>query len=49
MRAGCIALPDPDPLTLFDHVYAEPHSGLERQRRRTARYLAAFTDGEATR
>ena len=49
MRAGCIALPDPDPMSLFDHVYAEPHSGLERQRRRTARYLASFTDGEAAR
>jgi pyruvate dehydrogenase E1 component alpha subunit len=49
MRAGCIALADPDPLTLFDHVYAEPHSGLERQRRRTERYLAAFTDEEPAR
>jgi pyruvate dehydrogenase E1 component alpha subunit len=48
MRAGCIALPDPDPLTLFDHVYAEPHSGLERQRSRTARYLAAFSGAEGT-
>jgi 2-oxoisovalerate dehydrogenase E1 component alpha subunit len=49
MRAGCIALADPDPLTLFDHVYAEPHSGLERQRHRTTRYLQAFTDEEPAR
>jgi pyruvate dehydrogenase E1 component alpha subunit len=44
LRAGCIALADPGPLTLFDHVYAEPHSGLERQRRRHTRYLDAFSD-----
>jgi pyruvate dehydrogenase E1 component alpha subunit len=44
LRAGCVALADPGPLTLFDHVYAEPHSGLERQRRRYSRYLEAFSD-----
>jgi pyruvate dehydrogenase E1 component alpha subunit len=44
LRAGCVALRDPEPLSLFDAVYAEPHSGLARERRRIARYLDAFTD-----
>ena len=30
------------PLSLFDHVYAEPHSGVERQRSRYAAYLRGF-------
>jgi 2-oxoisovalerate dehydrogenase E1 component alpha subunit len=39
-RAACIALEDPEPLTVFDNVYAEPHSGLERQKREFAAYLS---------
>lgn len=42
LRAGCLALPDPDPLTMFDEVYAEPHPELERQRAEYAEYLAGF-------
>ena len=42
MRAGCLALADPDPSTLFDHVYSEPHRGLDEQRDRHERYLAMF-------
>ena len=41
-RAGCLALPDPDPLSVFDNVYATPHSGLDRQRSQYAAYLASF-------
>ncbi len=44
MRAGCISLSDPDPLSLFDSVYADDHSDLVRQRARYARHLAAFAD-----
>jgi 2-oxoisovalerate dehydrogenase E1 component alpha subunit len=50
-RAGCLALEDPEPLTVFDNVYAAPHSGLERQRSQYAAYLAGFapaTPGPAT-
>jgi pyruvate dehydrogenase E1 component alpha subunit len=39
LRAGCLALPDPEPLTVFDHVYSTPHSWLERQRSQYAAYL----------
>ncbi|MGV8895183.1 MAG: pyruvate dehydrogenase (acetyl-transferring) E1 component subunit alpha [Rhodoglobus sp.] len=42
LRAGCLALPDPEPLSLFEHVYSEPHRGLDRQRDHYARYLAMF-------
>ena len=40
--AGLIA--DPPPLTVFDHVYAEPHPGLDRQRADYARYLEGFAE-----
>lgn len=41
-RAGCLALDDPAPLSVFDHAYAEPHSGLERQRSQYRAYLEGF-------
>jgi pyruvate dehydrogenase E1 component alpha subunit len=44
-RAACIALEDPEPLTVFDNVYAEPHSGLERQKREYAAYLSYIEGG----
>ena len=48
LRAGCVALTDPPPLSLFDHVYAEPHHALDRERAEYAHYLAGF-DGEEAR
>jgi len=42
LRAACIALADPDPLTLFDNVYSEPHAVLARQRDEYSRYLRTF-------
>jgi pyruvate dehydrogenase E1 component alpha subunit len=42
MRAGCLALPDPDPLTLFDNVYASGSSLLDEERAQMAAYLASF-------
>ncbi|HAM25585.1 MAG TPA: pyruvate dehydrogenase (acetyl-transferring) E1 component subunit alpha, partial [Microbacteriaceae bacterium] len=32
LRAACIALTPPHPLTVFDNVYTGAHSGLERQK-----------------
>jgi len=46
LRAGCLGLPDPEPLTVFDHVYATPDPELERQRSQYGAYLAQF-GGEA--
>ncbi|MDO9591268.1 MAG: pyruvate dehydrogenase (acetyl-transferring) E1 component subunit alpha [Microcella sp.] len=45
-RQGCLDLDDPHPLELFDHVYAEPHRGIARQRSQYAAYLASI--GEET-
>jgi len=42
LRAGCLALSDPEPLSIFDNVYAEPHPVIERQRADYARYLDGF-------
>jgi pyruvate dehydrogenase E1 component alpha subunit len=42
LRAAVTTIPDPAPLTVFDHVYAEPNSHLDRQRDHYTRYLAMF-------
>ena len=42
LRAGCISLPDPEALTVFDNIYSEPHSGIASQRVRYERYLRMF-------
>ncbi len=44
MRAACTGLPEPDPMSLFEHVYTTPHPGIERQKARYARYLDSFED-----
>ena len=46
MRSGIVALDDPDPLTVFDNVYAEAHTGLARQRDHYSRYLRTFVGGD---
>ncbi len=44
LRRGCLAMPDPEPDTLFEHVYAEPHSLLGEERNAYAAYQATFDD-----
>jgi len=44
LRAGCLALPDPEPAALFDHVYAGAHPLLDEERAGYADYLATFDD-----
>ncbi|NYD65826.1 pyruvate dehydrogenase (acetyl-transferring) E1 component subunit alpha [Agromyces atrinae] len=44
LRSACIELADPEPLSVFDHVYAEPHATLERQRDHYRRYLDGFEE-----
>jgi pyruvate dehydrogenase E1 component alpha subunit len=41
-RAGVQSMEDPEPITVFDNVYAEPHHELDRQRDEYARYLEGF-------
>ncbi len=42
LRRGCHALPDPEPASLFEHVYAEPHPLLDEERRSYMEYLATL-------
>jgi len=46
MRAGITSLVDPDPLSVFDNVYAEPHTGIARQRDHYSRYLRTFVGSD---
>jgi 2-oxoisovalerate dehydrogenase E1 component alpha subunit len=45
LRAGCLGLEEPEPLTVFDNVYSTPHAWLDRQKSEYAAYLAMF-EGE---
>ncbi|MFD5214778.1 thiamine pyrophosphate-dependent enzyme [Microbacterium sp. NPDC058345] len=44
MRAACLGMTTRPALAVFDGVYAEPHTGLERQRDEYAAYLASFEE-----
>ena len=44
LRAACLALPDPPPLAMFDHVYAERSALLDAERAQYAAYLAGFEE-----
>ncbi|QTX05050.1 pyruvate dehydrogenase (acetyl-transferring) E1 component subunit alpha [Agromyces archimandritae] len=44
LRAAVQGIADPEPLAVFDHVYAEPNTHLDEQRERYARYLAMFEE-----
>ncbi|MEO5317238.1 pyruvate dehydrogenase (acetyl-transferring) E1 component subunit alpha [Arthrobacter sp. CC3] len=46
LRAGCINMPDPQPMDIFKHVYSTPNSWLDRQEDHYSRYLASFGDPE---
>ncbi|MFC4912393.1 pyruvate dehydrogenase (acetyl-transferring) E1 component subunit alpha [Actinomadura gamaensis] len=44
LRKACLALPDPDPMAIFEHVYAEPHPLMTEEQEQFAAYLASFED-----
>ena len=44
LRAAVLALPDPGPLALFDHVYAGGSVILDAEKAQYAAYLAGFED-----
>ena len=44
VREACRSLPDPAPLSAFDHVYAGPHAILDAERASYASYLDSFED-----
>jgi pyruvate dehydrogenase E1 component alpha subunit len=45
LRTACRAMPDPPPLSMFEHVYAGPQSILDAERDGFAAYLDSFADG----
>jgi pyruvate dehydrogenase E1 component alpha subunit len=42
LRDGVRSMPDPQPEQMFDHIYAEPHATVEKQRRDYADYVSGF-------
>jgi pyruvate dehydrogenase E1 component alpha subunit len=44
IRAGCLALDDPEPLAIFDHVYAGGSPLVDEERAQLAAYLDSFED-----
>jgi pyruvate dehydrogenase E1 component alpha subunit len=45
VRQGCLSMPDPAPLSMFDEIYVEEHSLIEAERAEFAAYAASF-EGE---
>jgi pyruvate dehydrogenase E1 component alpha subunit len=44
VREGCLAMPEPDPLTIFDLVYVEQTAELTAQKAGFSAYLSSFAD-----
>jgi 2-oxoisovalerate dehydrogenase E1 component alpha subunit len=49
VRKACLEMPDPDPLTMFDHVYADQSALLAEEREQLAAYLDSFVPEEVGR
>jgi pyruvate dehydrogenase E1 component alpha subunit len=47
LRERVLSMPDPDPLEMFDHVYAGGSPEVDRQRDLFARYLSSFESTHA--
>jgi pyruvate dehydrogenase E1 component alpha subunit len=47
IRKGCLEMPDPSPLSMFEHVYDEITPLLEQQRDEFSTYLAGFEGAHA--
>jgi len=45
IRKGCLEMPDPSPMVMFDQVYGEPTPLLREQSEAFAAYHAGFSDG----
>ena len=44
VRKGCLDMPDPEPLSIFDHVYADQHPLVDEEREQFGAYLATFEE-----
>ncbi len=49
IRKACLEMPDPEPLAIFENVYAEPNAMLEAEHDSYAAYLESFEVEEAGR
>jgi len=47
VRSACLSARTKEPIEVFDHVYDEPHVGLDVQRAHFAAYLDGFADAAA--
>ncbi|HEY3957733.1 MAG TPA: pyruvate dehydrogenase (acetyl-transferring) E1 component subunit alpha [Streptosporangiaceae bacterium] len=46
VRKSCLEMPDPRPMAIFENVYAEPNSQLDRERAQFTAYLDSFATEE---
>ncbi|WP_052847341.1 pyruvate dehydrogenase (acetyl-transferring) E1 component subunit alpha [Streptomyces avicenniae] len=46
VREAIRTMPDPDPMSAFEHVYADGHSLVDEERAQYAAYVASFADRE---
>jgi len=49
VRQGCLAMPDPEPMSIFENIYSEPNALLDAEREQFAAYLDSFEAGEVAR
>jgi 2-oxoisovalerate dehydrogenase E1 component alpha subunit len=49
IRQGCLAMPDPEPMSIFDNIYSEPSALLDAERAQFAAYLDSFEAEEVAR
>ncbi len=47
VREGCLSMPDPSPLSIFDYVYADQTRELVEQRAGFERYLESFEEASS--
>ncbi|MDA8321587.1 MAG: pyruvate dehydrogenase (acetyl-transferring) E1 component subunit alpha [Actinomycetota bacterium] len=49
IRQACETMPDPEPLSMFDHVYAEPNALVAAEREQAAAYISSFMTEDGAR
>jgi len=49
VRQACLAMPDPQPMSIFDNIYSEPNALLDAEREQFAAYLDSFEGEEVAR
>jgi len=49
VRQGCLSMPDPQPLAIFENIYSEPNALLDSEREQFAAYLDSFEAEEVAR